>query len=96
MNSASIEVKASLAGIRTKIYLNYLHLRQYQFILLFVHAMLHLCTDCTMKKELAFIQLCVVICFKQFYKKELKTKLELPYCDDSILKENELKGNKVN
>ena len=73
-------------------------MRQYQYILLFVHAVLHLCTDCSMKKDIAFIQLCVVFAFKHLFKRELKSKLELPYCDDSILKEkaNELKEEKVN
>lgn len=93
MNSASIEVKENLAGIRTKVYLTYLKMRQHQYILLLVHAILHLFTDCTMKKELAFIQLCVVVCFRYLFAGELKTKLELPYCDDSYLKENLRKDN---
>lgn len=63
--------------------------------------MLHLLTSCTMKKELAFIELFVTITFSQFQKKEIRDKVELEYCNDSYLKENkesnenQLKENKV-
>ena len=86
LNSASIEVKENLVGIRTKIYLNYVAARQYQMVVLILHALIHLLTDCTMKKDLAILQLVCVLMFKQLFKRELVTKLELPYCDDSFLK----------
>lgn len=59
-----------------------------------------------MKKDLAIMQLIGTLIFKQLFKRELKSKLELPYCDDSYLKmndnhetinqsTNELEGKKV-
>lgn len=97
MNSASIEVKEKMVKLRTKIYMIYLNGRQYAFTILLVHAILHLVRDCSMDKELAFLQLVILSFFKILFRKELKTKLELPYCDDSYLKketkdENEQKS----
>ena len=86
LNSASIEVRKDWVAMRTKIYLNYLKWKQWQFNLLVVHALIHLLTDCTMKKDLALLQVVCTIMFKRLYQRELKSKLELPYCDDSFLK----------
>lgn len=45
-----------------------------------------------MKKELAFIELCVVVSFIFLYrKKEIKNKVELPYCNDSFDRVDQLK-----
>lgn len=108
LNSASIEVREKWVEMRSKIYLNYIGARQYQFNLLVVHAMIHLFWDCPLKKDLALLQIVTTIFFKQMFKRELASKFELTYCDDSFLKlndsheqhssnhaTNELKGKKA-